>query len=70
LASTTDVDAMLGALESENELCDTTEHRYAATLVVFAASGEEDIVWDEVLQVLGEAPCSWFSAGVVAITKG
>jgi hypothetical protein len=70
LASTTDVDAMLGALESEKELCDTTEHRCAATLVVSAVSGGEDIVWDDVLQVLWEAACSSSLVGVVAITKG
>jgi hypothetical protein len=70
LASTTDVDAMLGALESEKELCDTTEHRYTAALVVFAVSGEEDIAGDVVLQVLGEAACSSVLAGAVAIAKG
>jgi hypothetical protein len=69
LASTNDVDAMLGAFESEKELRATTEPSCAATLVVFGVDGGDDIVWDDVLQVLRKAPYSSFSAGAVAITR-
>jgi hypothetical protein len=69
LASITEADAMLGAVESEAEQgCDTTEHSYG-TLVASEMEEEEGVVWDGRLQALSEVTCLPFSTCTVAMMR-